>query len=157
MTEHSIPTPQRAPWNRRRLIGQKRPLKPKDVWTIRVQLQMEGRRRDLAMFNLAIDSKLRGCDLVRLRLRASTSLKNSLLSGKIQGISSNLGPDHDPVAAKTTPILAPYRQISLRRDNREIFAANREFYRMIRQFWPRSGNLKIPPPDEGCCANEARR
>jgi hypothetical protein len=44
------------------LIGQKRPLKPKDVWTIRVQLQLEGRKRDLAMFNLAIDSKLKGCD-----------------------------------------------------------------------------------------------
>ena len=67
-TENSIPTRQRAPWNRGRLIGQKRPLKPKDVWTIRVRLQIEGRRRDLAMFNLAIDSKLRGCDLVRLRI-----------------------------------------------------------------------------------------
>jgi hypothetical protein len=48
--------------------GQKRPLKPKDVWTIRVHLQLEGRRRDLAMFNLAIDSKLRGCGLVRLTI-----------------------------------------------------------------------------------------
>jgi hypothetical protein len=67
-TENSIPARQRLPWNRGRLIGQKRPLKPKDVWTIRVRLQMEGRRRDLAMFNLAIDSKLRGCDLVRLRI-----------------------------------------------------------------------------------------
>ena len=67
-TENSIPTRQRAPWSRGRLIGQKRPLKPKYVWTIRVRLQMEGRRRDLAMFNLAIDSKLRGCDLVRLRI-----------------------------------------------------------------------------------------
>jgi hypothetical protein len=44
------------------MIGQKRPLKPKDVWTIRVRLQLEGRKRDLAMFNLAVDSKLRGCD-----------------------------------------------------------------------------------------------
>jgi integrase len=67
-TENSIPARQRSPWNRGRLIGQRRPLKPKDVWTIRVRLQMEGRRRDLAMFNLAIDSKLRGCDLVRLRI-----------------------------------------------------------------------------------------
>ena len=50
------------------MTGQKRPLKPKDVWTIRVRLQLEGRKRDLAMFNLAIDSKLRGCDLVRLRV-----------------------------------------------------------------------------------------
>ena len=66
--ENTIPARQRAPWNRGRLIGQKRPLKPKDVWSIRVRLQIEGRRRDLAMFNLAIDSKLRGCDLVRLRI-----------------------------------------------------------------------------------------
>ena len=56
------------PWNKGRLIGQKRPLKPKDVWTIRVRLQLERRRRDLAIFNLAIDSKLRGCDLIRLKI-----------------------------------------------------------------------------------------
>lgn len=57
----------KAPWNKGRLIGQKRPLKPKEVWAIRVRLQLELHRRDLALFNLAIDSKLRGCDLVRLR------------------------------------------------------------------------------------------
>src|SRR6516225_10445209 len=55
-------------WNKARLIGQKLPLKPKDVWTIRVRLQLEDRKRDLAMFNLAIDNKLRACDLVRLRI-----------------------------------------------------------------------------------------
>jgi integrase len=58
----------RDPWNKGRLIGQKRPLKPKDVWTIRVRLQLEDRKRDLAMFDLAIDSKLRSCDLVRLQI-----------------------------------------------------------------------------------------
>jgi integrase len=47
---------------------QKRPLKPKDVWAIRVRLQLQHRARDLALFNLAIDSKLRGCDLVRLQI-----------------------------------------------------------------------------------------
>jgi integrase len=57
-----------TPWNKGRLIGQKRPLKPKDVWAIRVRLQLEQHKRDLALFNLAIDSKLRGCDLVRLRV-----------------------------------------------------------------------------------------
>src|SRR6202047_652311 len=57
----------RVPWNKGRLIGQKRPLKPKEVWAIRVRLQLEERRRDLALFNLALDSKLRGCDLVRLQ------------------------------------------------------------------------------------------
>ena len=57
-----------TPWNKGRLTGQKRPLKPKEVWAIRVRLQLEQHRRDLALFNLAIDSKLRGCDLVRLRV-----------------------------------------------------------------------------------------
>ena len=58
----------KAPWNKGRLTGQKRPLKPKEVWAIRVRLQLERRKRDLVLFNLAIDSKLRGCDLVRLRV-----------------------------------------------------------------------------------------
>jgi hypothetical protein len=57
-----------APWNKGRLVGQKRPLKPKEVWNIRARLQIDARRRDLASFNLAIDSKLRGCDLVRLKI-----------------------------------------------------------------------------------------
>src|SRR5690348_8265120 len=58
----------KPPWNKGRLIGQKRPLKPKEVWAIRIRLQLEGRKRDVALFNLAIDSKLRGCDLVSLRV-----------------------------------------------------------------------------------------
>jgi len=58
----------KMPWNKGRLIGQKRPLRPREVWAIRVPLQLEQRRRDLALFNLAIYSKLRGCDLVRLRV-----------------------------------------------------------------------------------------
>jgi integrase len=59
----------REPWNKDKLVGQKRPLKPKDIWAIRIHLQNARRDRDLAMFNLAIDSKLRGCDLVNLRVR----------------------------------------------------------------------------------------
>lgn len=57
-----------VPWNIGRIIGPKPPLKPKHIWAIRTRLQHEGRVRDLAMFNVAIDSKLRGCDLVRLRV-----------------------------------------------------------------------------------------
>lgn len=56
------------PWNKGLLIGQKKPLEPKHVWSIRVRLEITGSRRDLAIFNLAIDSKLRACDLVKLRL-----------------------------------------------------------------------------------------
>ncbi|KQT12606.1 integrase [Methylobacterium sp. Leaf399] len=58
----------RRPWNLGRLIGPKPPFKPKHIWAIRTRLQHEGRTRDLALFNTAIDSKLRGCDLVRLRV-----------------------------------------------------------------------------------------
>jgi integrase len=58
----------RTPWNRGKLIGAKPPLRPKHVWAIRTQLMIEGRTRDLAMFNLAIDSKLRGCDVVALKV-----------------------------------------------------------------------------------------
>jgi integrase len=55
-------------WNSGRLIGQKPPLKRKDIWAIRVRLQLSDQKRDLALFNLAIDSKLRGCDLVAIRI-----------------------------------------------------------------------------------------
>jgi len=57
-----------VPWNKGKLTGAKPPLRPKHVWSIRTKLQMEGRIRDLAMFNLAIDSKPRGCDVVALRV-----------------------------------------------------------------------------------------
>ncbi|MCE8006432.1 tyrosine-type recombinase/integrase [Aestuariivita sp.] len=56
----------RPAWNKGRIVGQKRPLLPKHVWAIRVRLDIADNFRDLALFNLAIDSKLRGCDLVKL-------------------------------------------------------------------------------------------
>ncbi len=62
-------TQKREAWNKGKLIGQKPPLKPKDIWAIRIYLQNAHAIRDLAMFNLALDSKLRGCDLVSLRVR----------------------------------------------------------------------------------------
>ena len=62
-------TPRREPWNKGKLVGQKAPLKVKDIWAIRVRLQMQERVRELALLDLGIDSKLRACDLVRLRVR----------------------------------------------------------------------------------------
>jgi len=59
----------REPWNKGKIVGQKAPFKPKDIWALRVRLQMENRVRELALFNLGIDSKLRGCDLVALKVR----------------------------------------------------------------------------------------
>jgi hypothetical protein len=60
----------RKPWNKGKLVGQKSPLKVRDIWALRVR-QMQGRTRELALLNLGIDSKLRGCDLVKLRVRVN--------------------------------------------------------------------------------------
>jgi integrase len=70
------------PWNKGKLIGQKSPLKLKDIWAIRFHFQQGRCIRDLALFNLAIDSKLRGCDLVDLRLR-DISHGNQIMSRAI--------------------------------------------------------------------------
>lgn len=68
---NSIPVTAQSivPWNKGRLIGQKAPLKLKEIWAIRTRLQLANRTRDLALSNLGIDSKLGGCDLVSLRVR----------------------------------------------------------------------------------------
>lgn len=57
-----------APWNKGKLVGQKHPLKLKEIWEIRIRLQLADDKRGLALFNLAIDSKLRGCDLVKIKV-----------------------------------------------------------------------------------------
>ncbi len=67
--EHIQAVARREPWNKGKIVGEKAPLKLKDIWALRVRLQMERRVRELALFNLGIDSKLRGCDLVKLKVR----------------------------------------------------------------------------------------
>jgi site-specific recombinase XerC len=62
---HRVP----SPWNKGKLVGQKRPLKLKEIWAIRVRLQVFSRTRELALFDLGIDSKLRACDLLKLKVR----------------------------------------------------------------------------------------
>jgi len=85
--------PPRRAWNRGRIIGQKRPLLPKHVWAIRVRLELAESKRDLALFNMAIDSKLRGCDLVCLlvsdvyvagRVKERTSILQSKTKQPVQ-------------------------------------------------------------------------
>jgi integrase len=72
MEDHNAPVAdkptRRSPWNKGKLVGAKPPLRPSHVWSIRTKLQMQERKRDLALFNLAIDSKLRGCDVVAVRV-----------------------------------------------------------------------------------------
>ena len=69
----------REPWNKGKLVGQKAPLKLREIWAIRIRLQLTRKLRNLALFNLAIDSKLRACDLVKLKVR-DVSQGNQMLS-----------------------------------------------------------------------------
>jgi integrase len=69
----------KTPWNKGKIIGQKHPLKASEVWSIRTILKQSGNKRDLALFNLAIDSKLRGCDLISLK-RDDISHSNKVLA-----------------------------------------------------------------------------
>jgi len=68
MHEYSERWQHGVPWNKGKLIGQKAPLELKEIWAIRIRLQLARKTRDLALFNLGLDSKLRGCDLVALRV-----------------------------------------------------------------------------------------
>ena len=92
--------PKRAARNKGKLIGAKPPLRPKHVWSIRTKLQIADRKRDLAMFNLAIDSKLRGCDVVALKVeniaphgyaveRATVRQKKDRRAGAVRGDRTN--------------------------------------------------------------------
>ena len=69
MEQSAVAVAGREPWNKGKLVGQKAPLKLKEIWAIRIRLQLSANARDLALFNLAIDSKLRACDLVKIRVR----------------------------------------------------------------------------------------
>lgn len=66
-------TVNREPWNKGKIVGQKAPFKLKDIWALRVRLQMENRVRELALFNLGVDSKLRGCDLEKVAVLHSSA------------------------------------------------------------------------------------
>ena len=78
-----------SPWNKDRIIGQKRPLQISHIWGIRIRLELEGKTRDLALFNMALDSKLRGCDLVNLKVSdvaygSSVSSRATVLQQKFE-------------------------------------------------------------------------
>lgn len=89
MDIHTSTPQEHPPWNRGKLVGQKAPLKLKEIWAIRNRLQLANRTHDLALFNLAIDSKLRSCALVRLRVRdiahgAQVSKRATVMQQKTQ-------------------------------------------------------------------------
>jgi len=99
----------RSAWNKGRIVGQKRPLKPKHVWAIRVRLELSENHRDLALFNMAIDSKLRGCELVKMKVA------NVMSSGQIKERASVLqSKTQKPVLFEIRPTTSPSRTCRMR-------------------------------------------
>ena len=111
----------RRPWNKGKLIGAKPPLRPKHVWSIRTRLQLEGRKRDLALFNLAIDSKLRGCDVVSIRVEdvapRGCALDRATVRQKKTGRSVKF-----ELSEQTRQALEEYLQLTGRKPGEPLFA-----------------------------------
>ena len=83
-----------SPWNKDRIIGQKRPLQISHIWGTRIRLELEGKTRDLALFNMALDSKLRGCDLAKLKV--SDVAYGRLVSSRATVLQQKTGSDLPP-------------------------------------------------------------
>ena len=95
------------PWNKGLLVGQKRPLQPKHVWSIRVRLEIARMWRDLALFNLAIDSKLRACDFVKLRIDEVCS--GPMVRDRATVVQKKTGrPVHFEITEQTRPSKSGY-------------------------------------------------
>jgi len=95
------------PWNKGLLVGQKKPLQPKHVWSIRVRLEIAHMWRDLALFNLAIDSKLRACDLVKLRIDEVSS--GATVRDRATVVQKKTGrPVHFEITEQTRPAKSGY-------------------------------------------------
>ena len=100
--ENSIlPPPKRTPWNKGKLIGAKPPLLARHVWSIRTKLQIERRARELAMFNLAIDSKLRGCDVVAMRVEDVWKVRSDISESRSMMRSPSLSKSKSEVSGQS--------------------------------------------------------
>ena len=137
----------RDAWNKGKLVGQKPPLKPKDIWAIRFFLQQKQAIRDLAMFNLAIDSKLRGCDLVGLRVR-DIAHGNQVLSRAMVVQSKTQRPVQFELTEPTrTAVLAWIEKARLKNDQflfpsrvtRSPHVSTRQYARIVRHWTEAAG------------------
>ena len=147
--------PRRPAWNKGRIVGQKRPLLPKHVWAIRVRLEIAENHRDLALFNTAIDSKLRGCDLVCLKvadvyasglIKERTSVLQSktqkpvrfeLTEGTRKSIESWLG----------DPMMIGQEYLWPGRFHEPLHISTRQYARLVRD-WVQSISLELSAYDD---------
>ncbi len=140
----------RTAWNKGRIVGQKRPLKPKHVWAIRVRLELAKNHRDLALFNLAIDSKLRGCDLVWLKVvdvMASGRIKEraSVLQSKTQKpvrFEISEGTRASVAKRMEDPLMVGSEHLWPGRFHERLHSTTRQYARIVRE-WVSSIGLEV--------------
>ena len=124
MQQESPTSSKRIPWNKGKLTGAKPPLRPKHVWSIRTKLQMADRKRDLALFNLAIDSKLRGCDVVALRVEdiapQGYAMERAIVRQKKTG-----RPVRFEITEQSRHAVDEYLRLANRKPGQFLFAAQR--------------------------------
>jgi len=146
--EHApaIIKPARVPWNKWKLVGAKPPLRPSHVWSIRTKLQIEGKKRELALFNLAIDSKLRGCDVVAIRVDdvapSGYAMDRATIRQKKTG-----RPVRFEVADQTQMAIDDYLRLTNRKPGQFLFAGRgnkggvttRQYARLVQEWVPSIG------------------
>ncbi|WP_283150506.1 tyrosine-type recombinase/integrase [Silvimonas soli] len=132
----------REVWNKGKLVGQKPPLKPKDIWAIRIHLQNRHAVRDLAMFNLAIDSKLRGCDLVSLHVRDITHGNQILARAMVMQRKTQRPVQFELTEPTRSAVAAWLEQVHLRSDQylfpsrvgNSLHISTRQYARIVHQW-----------------------
>ena len=122
---NSLIKPVRAPWNKGKLVGAKPPPRPSHVWSIRTKLQIEGKKRDLALFNLAIDSKLRGCDVVAVRIDDVAPSGDSLDRATIRQKKTGQ-PVRFELTDQTRQAIDEYLRLTGRKPGQFLFAGRRD-------------------------------
>jgi integrase len=115
----------RIPWNKGKLTGAKPPLRPKHVWSIRTKLQMSDRKRDLALFNLAIDSKLRGCDVIALKVEDIAPHGYAIERATVRQKKTGR-PVRFEVTEQTRQTVDAYLRVANRRRGEFLFATQRQ-------------------------------
>ena len=131
----------RIPWNKGKLTGAKPPLRPKHVWSIRTKLQMAERKRDLALFNLAIDSKLRGCDVVALKVEDIAQHGYAIERVTVRQKKTGR-PVRFEVTEQTREAIDEYLRVANRKQGQFLFAAQPSPWRLDPQHRARSMHVR---------------
>src|SRR5262245_50313575 len=120
----------RSPWNKGKIVGPKPPLQPKHVWAIRTRLQMQRKVRDLALFNLAIDSKLRGCDVVSLKVEDIAPHGYAMERATIRQKKTGR-PVRFEITEQSRQSIDEYRRLSKRQSGSFLFGGRRGVERSL--------------------------